>query len=220
MLETIQRVIVVEDEPDLCEAIARIVADWGALVSVAGTAAEARELLAKAPPPDLILVDIRLPDGSAVSVIDIAHGLSPTPVVVAMSGKASPDEAFELAFKGVRGYLAKPFSRRELCEAVEDALRESPSLGPLIKAKVGQIPLRSLQREVRRVMLREALDRSAGSRSGAARLLRVTRQAVQQMLRSEDPECDTADEASQCLEPGLGHRDPASESESKHRGGA
>ena len=69
--------------------------------------------------------------------------------------------------------------------AVQRAAEAAPSLEPVITARVGQVPMRELQREVRRVMVKEALAKTEGSRSGAARLLHVTRQAVQQIVRSE-----------------------------------
>jgi hypothetical protein len=70
---------------------------------------------------------------------------------------------------------------------VEAALREVPSLEPLVTALVGRVPMRELQRAVRRVMVREALAQAEGSRSGAARLLEVSRQAVQQAVRQDAP---------------------------------
>jgi DNA-binding transcriptional LysR family regulator len=48
--------------------------------------------------------------------------------------------------------------------------------------------MRELQTEVRRVMVEQALAKAEGSRSGAARLLSVSRQAVQQMVREREEE--------------------------------
>jgi DNA-binding NtrC family response regulator len=177
------RAMVIEDDEDLRGAVARILTDWGAQVAVAGSAAEAADRLAIPPAPDLLIVDVRLSDGSAFGVIDAASQLSPAPRVVAMSGKASPDEAFKLAQSGVCSYLPKPFSIDELASAIEMAREDPHSLKPLIAACVGRVPMRELQREVRRLMVDEALARADGSRSGAARLLHVTRQAVQQIIR-------------------------------------
>jgi DNA-binding NtrC family response regulator len=185
MRELAGRVAVIEDDDSLRNAVARIIRSWGAEVVVASSAAEAHTLLAEPPPPKLILIDVRLPDGSALPVIELASGLSPAPVIVAMSGKASPDEAFQLAKRGVRKYLPKPFSIEELTAAVEAAKSEAPQLEPTISAWVGRVPMKELQHEVRRVMVKEALAQTEGSRSGAARLLHVTRQAVQQIVRSE-----------------------------------
>ena len=155
----------------------------------AGTASETKALLAAGLKPDFVLIDVRLPDESAFSVLDAIHEVSPRPILIAMSGKASPEEAFRLAAYGVRTYLEKPFSLHRLLDAVETACAEVPDIEPIITAQVGQVSMRELQRDVRRVMVREALARTEGSRSGAARLLQVSRQAVQQMLRSES-DCD------------------------------
>jgi len=187
MRRKLLRVVVVEDDAALRSAITRVVGGWGASVTGAGTAADARTLLEEPPLPELVIVDVRLPDESAFGLLDVISRLSPAPVVLAMSGKASPEEAFLLAQKGVRAYLPKPFSIEELTSVVEAALRELPSLEPLVTALVGRVPMRELQREVRRVMVREALAQSEGSRSGAARLLEVSRQAVQQAVRQDVP---------------------------------
>ncbi len=155
----------------------------GAQVSEAGTAAEAKSLLSEPPPPDLLIIDVHLPDETAFEVLDLASRISPAPIGVAMSGKASPEEAFRLAQVGVRAYLAKPLSASDLESAVDAAFHEPPRLEPLIPACVGHIPMRELQRQVRSVMVKEALARTEGNRSGAARLLDVSRQAIQQILR-------------------------------------
>jgi DNA-binding NtrC family response regulator len=181
VIRKLERVLIIEDDADLRSALARVLASWGAEVSEAGTASEGKALLA-GPPPTLLVVDVRLPDQTAFEVLDLAARRSPAPIVIAMSGKASPEEAFLLAQKGVRAYLAKPVSIGELEEAVRVATREAPILEPLISASVGHVPLREVQREVRRVMVTEALARTEGSKSGAARLLQVSRQALQQIL--------------------------------------
>ncbi len=186
MLDKLERALLIEDDVALRAAIARVIQGWGDLkIFEAGTAGEAKALLADGLKPDFILIDVRLPDESAFSVLEAIRDLSPKPILVAMSGKASADEAFRLAGYGVRTYLNKPFSIQEFTSAVETACEEVPDIEPLITAQVGLVPMRDLQRDVRRVMVKEALARAEGSRSGAARLLHVSRQAVQQMLRSE-----------------------------------
>ncbi len=177
----VRRVLIVEDDDALREAIAREIASWPAEVIEAATARQAKERLH--PSPDVLLLDVRLPDECAFSVLEEASRLRPAPVRIAMSGAASPVEAFRLARYGVRAYLAKPVSLDEITEAVRRACSESPVLEPLVVDCVGNIPMRELQRRVRKTMVRQALARCGGSRSGAARLLAVTRQAVQQILR-------------------------------------
>jgi DNA-binding NtrC family response regulator len=181
----LQRALVVDDNAPLRAAIARWLRDWGLEVVEAGTASEAKALLD--PPPDLMIVDVRLPDDTALGVIEAASKVSPVPLKVAISGEASPEEAFELARRGVRAYLPKPFTLQELSDAVMDASREIPELELLVAELVGHVPMREVQGHVRKVMVEQALTLSSGSRSGAARLLDVTRQAVQQMVRRAQP---------------------------------
>lgn len=196
------RVLVVEDDQDIAEAVERLLRSWGADVAVARTAAEAKARLSEGPVPDLILVDVRLPDDSALAVLAEAALLSPAPIAIATSGVARPDEAFRLAQVGVRVYLPKPFGSADLEEAIRRAMSESPALEPAIAAQVGRVGMKVVQRQVRDVMVKEALARAEGSRSGAARLLQVTRQAVQQMVRGEglaagDPARDAEPEGPQ-----------------------
>ncbi len=187
MSRKFKRVLVIEDDVALRAAIVRALGPWGhAELLEAGTAVGACKLLASPPPPDLIITDVRLPDDSVFRILEAVRETSPAPLIVAISGKASADEAFRLGQSGVRAYLPKPFSREGLTGAIERACNDAPSLEPLITASVGRVPMRELQGEVRRVMVKEALARTNGSRSGAARLLHVTRQAVQQIVRTEE----------------------------------
>ena len=175
------RVLIVEDHVPLRTAIASLLRSSGAEVLEAGTEHGAIALLS--PPPDLILCDVYLPDGSALKILEAALHLSPEPVKIAMSGHASAEEAFQLAKLGVLAYLPKPFTLDEISATIERVLREPPDIDTLLRASVGQIPMRELQQRVRRVMVGQALALSRGSRSGAARLLDVSRQAIQQITR-------------------------------------
>lgn len=181
MRRHLSRVLVVEDDPDLRHAICRLVKSWGAEALEAGTVREAVALLD--PAPDAILLDLNLTDGSAFAILEEARSIWPAPVKVALSGVASASDAFRLAGFGVRAYLQKPVSLDELERAVREACMHEPQITPFIQDSVGHVSVRQLQNEVRDVMLRQSLALTRGSRSGAARLLRVTRQAVQQMIR-------------------------------------
>jgi DNA-binding NtrC family response regulator len=180
----IKRALIVEDNASLRAAIARIASQLAGEVIEAGTAREAIEWLNTS--PDLIIADVCLPDGSALSIFEAARDLVPAPIKIGISGQASAEQAFELARLGVRAYLAKPFTLHELAAAIERIRTEAPSLEPIARAAVGRVPLREVTARVRNVMIDEALARTHGSRSGAARLLDVSRQAVQQSIRSTD----------------------------------
>ena len=175
------RVLIVEDHKPLRQALARAVRGWGAEVLEAGSVREATAELARE--PDLVIVDVALPDGNARPIVEQAVKMRPAPAVIAMSGQASAEEAFELARIGARRYLPKPFSLEDLNGSVDAALHDRPDLGPIVTAHVGNTPMRQVLDHVRDVMVSEALAKEHGSRTGAGRILGVSRQAVQQAVR-------------------------------------
>lgn len=178
----VRRVLIVEDDRALCTALARLArSKWASEVWQAHSVAEAREMMLQQ--PDLMIIDVKLPDGDSFGLVEAAWSLKPAPVVVAMSGAASAEEAFRLGQLGVRAYVAKPLSVESLSEEVEKALRVPPNLDPIVQGLVGQIGLRDAQEIVRTGMIDQAIALSGGNRSNAARLLHVSRQAVQQVMR-------------------------------------
>lgn len=179
----LKRVLIVEDSVTLARSMMRAAEGWGASASWARTLGEARAKVAR--PPDLVLLDVRLPDGSAVELARELSRLHPVPAVVAISGQASQREALELGKAGVRAYLAKPFQLDQLTETVMEALGRPPSYVPFVSANVGHREMLEVVSEVRDLMLTEALAQAGGSRRGAARRLGVSRQAIQQSLRKE-----------------------------------
>lgn len=133
--------------------------------------------------PDLLLLDVKLPDGDAFDVLEAVRAHPPTPLVVAMSGAATQVEAFHLAQVGVRGYLPKPFTVEELRRVLVPARTEPPELAPQLRQTVGRRPLHEVEQDVRDTLVSEALARTGGSRKGAARLLGISRQLLQHILR-------------------------------------
>jgi PAS domain S-box-containing protein len=119
------RILLVEDEPEQAALVQRILEREliDVDVSVAATLAEAREYLAETS-PELILADLRLPDGEGTELVaDVAEGLG-CPVVL-MTGQGD-EETAAAAFKaGVFDYVVKsPENLRELPVVVARVLRE------------------------------------------------------------------------------------------------
>ena len=185
-LRALKRVLVVEDDRPLCSALAKVAEGWGARALEAHNLRTARELLSC--DPDLVIVDLWLEGESALDFAEQVAHHRPAPALLAISGRASPEEAFRLGQLGVRAFLPKPLFHEKLVEKVEEALRSVPDLQPLISAHVGKTSLRDTLNTVRGLMLDEAIARSHGSRSGAARMLQVTRQAIQQVFHRRSPE--------------------------------
>lgn len=173
--------LVVDDDPALRNGIATFLRDKGLRVATAASASEAvAQLRGK---PDVVVLDVRLPDGDAFTVLEVARKLAPAPLRIALSGEASPEDAFRLAQHGVRDFLQKPASLDEIWDAIQNAADEPPDLGPIVQQTVGYLSLKELTTSVREEAIKQALASARGNRTGAARILQVTRQAVQQMLR-------------------------------------
>lgn len=181
----VERVLIVEDDAALRATLERALAPRFAEVRSATNVAEAVAFLAGWR-PDLLLLDVELPDGTAIDVMRAAVAGDALPLAIAMSGAAGPDQSFELAQLGVRTYLKKPLDLPSLERALSDAIENPLDVTPQIRAGVGQRPIHEVQEEVRTTMLREAVSRAGGSKRGAAKLLQISRQLVQHMLRRLD----------------------------------
>ena len=177
----IRRALLIEDDARLRAAIGNLMRSRGLHVVEAASAREAIALLS--PTPDLVLADVHLAGDSAFTLFEAAMDLSPAPIKIAISGVATPEESFRLARYGVRRYLQKPVSLAQIWDAIQSARQEPPELHALVQECVGHVSLREFQNRLRLVMFEQALGLAKGNHSGAARLLRVSRQAVQQLVR-------------------------------------
>jgi len=133
----------------------------------------------------VIIVDTCLPDAGVVLVVNAAFAATPEPLLVAVDGGAPRQMLFTLVEIGVEKFLERGFSAEQLRACLDRTGRRS-LLRCAARAEVGRTSLRCAQQELRQTMLREALAASNGSRRRAAKLLGVTRPAVQRMLRESD----------------------------------
>ncbi len=173
--------LVVEDHAALRKAIVDALgSEWRVLD--AEDLMSARSILAENA-IDTILLDVALPDGSAFDFLDSIAALAPRPVVVAMSGAATPEESFRLAQRGVRHFLPKPLDLDGLQTTLHRISDEAPDLEPHLRNVVGHRGIHDVEREVRSVMVEEAVARAGGNRRGAAKLLSISRQLLQHILR-------------------------------------
>jgi DNA-binding NtrC family response regulator len=99
------RALIVDDDLDILKGLAEVVEREGFHVTCAPTLKQAREVIA-ANTPDVVLVDINLPDGSG---LDLLEGLGPAaPEVVLITGQASVETAVDALRRGAADYLTKP----------------------------------------------------------------------------------------------------------------
>jgi DNA-binding NtrC family response regulator len=174
--------LVVEDDAELSAVLCTAMRDRAGRVRAVGTLADARAAL-RAGAVDAILLDVCLPDGQAEALLSDLAEVEPLPVVVAISGGARPEETFRLAQAGVRAFVPKPLDLATLFRVWAEVLATPPELRPHLRGTVGRRPLMEVESDVREVMVSEALARASGSRRGAARLLHVSRQLLQNILR-------------------------------------
>ncbi len=119
------RVLIVEDEPALLRALRINLRARGFDVA---TATAGREALAEARrrPPDLVLLDLGLPDLDGGQVIRELRGWSAAPVIV-LSGRAGSGDKIGALDAGADDYVTKPFDMEELLARLRAALRRGDS---------------------------------------------------------------------------------------------
>ena len=118
-----QTILLVEDERAITEPLAEALEREGFTASVAGTAAEAMEK-AGAQPPDLVLLDIGLPDGSGLDVCRELRQDSRVPIIMLTARGSEADRVAGLEL-GADDYIVKPFSAREVMARVRAVLRRA-----------------------------------------------------------------------------------------------
>ncbi len=139
-------ILVVDDELGIRDLLTEILADEGHAVETAENAAQARKARA-ASQPDLILLDIWMPDTDGVTLLKewSATGLLTMPVVM-MSGHATIDTAVEATKIGAHSFLEKPITLQKLLKAVNDALAKGERLkaaAPTTQAKAAELTVES-----------------------------------------------------------------------------
>lgn len=137
------QILVVDDEMGIRELLSEILADEGHSVMLAENAAAARRLRAERR-PDLVLLDIWMPDTDGISLLKewSAAGLLTMPVVM-MSGHGTIDSAVEATRVGAVDFLEKPIALQKLLATVKKALKHdvSPQKPPLTLDAFSRSPL-------------------------------------------------------------------------------
>ncbi|HSV50726.1 MAG TPA: response regulator [Burkholderiaceae bacterium] len=123
-------ILVVDDELGIRDLLSEILNDEGHNVELAENAAQARTARNRAR-PDLVLLDIWMPDTDGVSLLKewLTGGLLNMPVIM-MSGHATIDTAVEATRIGAQAFLEKPITLQKLLKAVEQALTRNATRKP------------------------------------------------------------------------------------------
>jgi two-component system response regulator RegA len=163
--------LLVEDDRILRERLARALGERGLEVTASGDVAEAL-VAARADPPELAVVDLKLPGGSGLELVRELIALEPTTKVVVLTGYGSIATAVEAMKLGATHYLAKPADADEILAALGRgepvASPEEPTAPTLARAEWEHI--------------QRVLADAAGNVSEAARRLGIHRRSLQRKL--------------------------------------
>ena len=148
------RVLVIDDEPQILRALRINLRARRYEVSVAATGTEALEVAA-AHPPDLVILDLGLPDMDGVEVIGGLRGWTSVPIIV-LSGRADSTDKVEALDAGADDYVTKPFGMDELLARMRAAVRRTPAAEVPPRVRLGDLTVDLAAKRV---------SRDAGGRS-------------------------------------------------------
>lgn len=147
MTEAMHQVLVIEDEPGIRAVLRVLLTSEGYRYIEADTALRA-EIEARSHKPDLLLVDLGLPDGDGLKVIRRVRAWSPVPIVV-LSARTMEEQKVAALDAGADDYITKPFSAPELLARVRAALRRVVHAAPSAVLKFGGVQVDLARREAR-----------------------------------------------------------------------
>lgn len=117
-----EKILVVDDEPDICGLVSDILSDEGYQVSAAENAASARQHITQAE-YDLVLLDIWMPDEDGITLLkDWKDNKALHCPVVMMSGHGTVETAVEATRLGAYGFVEKPLTTAKLIQTIRKAL--------------------------------------------------------------------------------------------------
>jgi two-component system, OmpR family, KDP operon response regulator KdpE len=129
------RVLVVDDELQIVRGLKVILRNAGYAVEAAATKAEALDAVSVRP-PDVLVLDLILPDGSGVEVCEEIRRWSQLPILV-LSAVGDEREKVRALDAGADDYITKPFGSDELTARLRALLRRTADTGAEPSVRVG-----------------------------------------------------------------------------------
>lgn len=120
------RLLIVDDEVDLCEILAHVFYEKGYFIDTTPTVSEAIEKMKNAY-YHLMITDIRLPDRSGIELLELVEKISPDTAIIVITAFPETETAIKALNHGAFSYFAKPFNNKELLSAVDRALAKQNS---------------------------------------------------------------------------------------------
>lgn len=146
MAVTVGVALVVDDDPDVRASLRDVLSDNGYLVTEAATGHEAMMSFTR-DPPDVVLLDLGLPDVSGLDLLSELTETSSIPVIV-LSGRTGETDCVVGLDLGADDYIAKPFGERELVARVNAAVRRHHGRTPRGRKSFGALVIDRATRDV------------------------------------------------------------------------
>ena len=134
-----RRVLIVDDDPKVCETLDRYLAHAGFATASALDGRRALDAV-RTFAPDLIVLDVMLPELDGLEVCRTLRAASDVPIILLTARSTERDKLAGLAL-GADDYLTKPFSPRELVARVQAVLRRAPANGAAPRVVAGEIAI-------------------------------------------------------------------------------
>jgi len=131
------RVALVDDHQLFRAGVRAELAGACEIVGEAGAPPEAIAMIGAAR-PDVVLLDVHLPDGGGIAVIEALRGVEPTPAFLALSVSDAPEDVVPMVRAGARGYVTKTIDTAALLAAIERVRHGDAYFSPRLAAFVLQ----------------------------------------------------------------------------------
>ena len=140
------QVVIADDHPVVREGLRSVLltaADME-VIGEAGTGAEA-VAQAQALQPEVMLLDIRMPDGNGLAVLNQIKAVSPDTSVIMVTMHDNPDYIFRAVAAGAAGYVLKEANRHDLLTAIRTVLNPSAAPTPVLLSRSQRVPFNAAQ---------------------------------------------------------------------------
>jgi two-component system KDP operon response regulator KdpE len=148
MTEAAAHVLVVDDEPQILRGLKVVLRSAGFQVAQAATKREALDAIAVRP-PDVIILDLVLPDGNGVEVCEEVRRWSTLPIIV-LSAVGDEREKVRALDAGADDYVTKPFGTDELLARLRAIMRRSADAAGDPELHIGDVVIDLADRRVDR----------------------------------------------------------------------
>jgi two-component system, OmpR family, KDP operon response regulator KdpE len=157
----VTRVLVVDDEPQILRALRINLRARRYEVTTAPNGTQALDEAA-AHPPDLVILDLGLPDMDGVDVIGGLRGWTAVPIIV-LSGRADSNDKVEALDAGADDYVTKPFGMDELLARMRAAVRRTPAAEAPPRVRLGDLVVDLAAKRVTRQPAEAAVQAAPGA---------------------------------------------------------